>query len=411
MKGACSDKENVVSTNHAVARVYRGAFDYRQNIALHTFTGNVRAVAGFAAGHFIDLVDKNDAHLFGALDRGPRDLVHVEQFVLFFLNEVLEGVSDAHLAFLFLLAEHTGKHVLDVDVHLLNALVGDDFKRRHGAFADLKVHHPLIELSFAKLRAQLFASALRLLALLGQLRFACSLRRRRRRRQEEIKNAFLGGLLGTVGNFVELFLADHVDRRFHQVAHHGFHIAADVTDFGIFGSLHLNKGTAGETCQAPRNFRFADAGRSDHQNIFRQDILCDFRRKLLAAHAVAERYRNGALGGVLADDILVQLRDNLPRSHVVERGKKLLSLFRRGAVASGREDYFFFRLAWHESFCSIPSSPLVPSYLRCEKNAQCSAIWNLRGDAPLATLFLCVSWPAIKKRPLLEPDQQSPTQT
>src|SRR6267378_2438146 len=362
----------MVSTNHAVARVYRSAFDDRQYVALHAFAGNVRTVAGFAAGNFIDLVDKNDAHLFGALDRGPGDLVHVEQLVFFFLNEVLESVGDAHLAFLFLLAEHAGKHVFDVDVHLLNALVGDDFKRRHSAFADLKIHHPLIELSFAKLRTQLFASALRLLALLGEFRFAGALCRRRRRRQEEIKNAFLGGLLGTVGNLVELFLAYHIDRSLHQVAHHRFHIAADVADFGIFGSLHLNKGTAGETGQAPCNFRFADAGRTDHQNIFRQNILCDFGRKLLAAHAVAERYRNGALGGVLAHNIFVQLRDNLPRSHVVERGKKLLSLFGRGAVASGRENYFFFRLAWHESFCSVPSSPLVPSYLRCEKNAQCS---------------------------------------
>src|SRR5258708_25868744 len=363
MKGARGDKENVVSTNHAVARVYRGAFDDRQYVALHTFTGNVRAVAGFAAGNFIDLVDKNDAHLFGALDRGARDLVHVEQLVLFFLNEVFESVGDAHLAFLFLLAEHTGKHVLDVDVHLLNALVGDDFKRWHGAFADLKIHHPLIELSFAKLRAQLFASALRLLALLGQFRFACSLRRRRRRRQEEIEDAFLGGLLGTVGNFVELFLADHVDRRLHQVAHHGFHIAADVTDFGILGSFHFNAGATRQTSQAPRNCTFPDAGCTDHQNIFRQDILCDFGRQLLPTHAIAEGHRNGALGGVLAHNIFVQLRDNLPRSHVVERGKKLLSLFGRGAVASGREDYLFFRLAWHESFCSRsiePTGPILP---------------------------------------------------
>ena len=37
-----------------------------------------------------------------------------------------------------------------------------------------------------------------------------------------------------------------------------------------------------------------------------------------AAHAVAERDGDGALGRVLADDVLVELRDDLPRGHLVE---------------------------------------------------------------------------------------------
>jgi len=120
------------------------------------------------------------------------------------------------LRFFFLLAEHAGKHVFNIDVHLLNALVGDDFKRWHGAFADLKIHHPLIELSFAKLRAELFASALRLLALLGQLCFACSLRRRRRggkRGQERVPRRVCSARSATSSSFSSRTMSIDVSTR------------------------------------------------------------------------------------------------------------------------------------------------------------------------------------------------------
>src|SRR5258708_5570111 len=257
MESAGSDKENVVGANHAIAGVDGGAFDDGQNVALHAFAGNIWTVAGFAPRNFIDLIDKDDAHLLGALDRRARHLIHIEQLVLFFLNQVLEGVGHAHLALLFLLPKHTRKHVLDIYVHLLDALIGDDLERGHGAFAHFDIHHALIELAFAELRAQFFACALRLLALLRQLGFAGALRGRWRWRQKQVENALFGGLLRAIRHLIPLFLAHHV----------------------------------------------------------------------------------------------------------VERGKKLFSLRRRGAIASGRQNYFFFRLAWHESFCSSPRDwPTIPCY-------------------------------------------------
>ncbi len=83
------------------------------------------------------------------------------QLVFFFLNQVIEGFGDGHLPLLFLLAEHAREHVLDVDVHFLDALVGDDFEGGHGALAHLDFHHALVEFAFAQLRAQFFARALR----------------------------------------------------------------------------------------------------------------------------------------------------------------------------------------------------------------------------------------------------------
>src|SRR5260370_23094792 len=354
MESAGGDEQDVVGANHAVTSVDCGAFDDGQNVALHAFAGNIRAVAGLAAGDLIDLVDKNDAHLLGALDGRARDLVHIEQLVLFFLDEVLEGVGHAHLALLLLLAEHAGKHVLDVDIHLLDALIGDDFKRGHGAFADFDIDHALIELALAELRAQFFPRALRLLALLRKLGFGRALRRRRRRRQKQVEDAFLGGLLRAIRDFIELFLAHHIDRGFHQIANHGFHVAANVADFGVFGSFHFHKRAAGKTSEAAGDFRFADAGRANHQDVLGQNIFRNFGRKLLAANAVAQSYGHGALRGILPDDVLVELRDDFARGHVVEGGDKVLGFVRRGAIATGHQNYFFFRLAWHAPFCSSP---------------------------------------------------------
>ena len=99
-------------------------------------------------------------------------LVHVDQALLFFLDEVLEGLADLHLPLLGALAEDVGQHVLHVDVHLLDALVGDDLEGRHRLLADVELHHALVELAFAQLLAELLAGARAGLA--GQQRLDCS---------------------------------------------------------------------------------------------------------------------------------------------------------------------------------------------------------------------------------------------
>ena len=234
MERARSDKKNMVGSNHPVAGVHSRAFDDRQNVALHAFARYIGPMAGFAAGNLIDLVDENNSHLLGALHGHPRDLIHVEEFVLLFLDQILKRVGHAHFPLLLLLAEHAGEHVLDIDIHLLDALVGDDFERGHGAFADFDIHHALIQLAFAKLRAKFLSRALVLLALRGGFGFRSAGRRGRRRGKQEIEHALFRSLFGAVGDFIELFLADHVDGGFHEIADHGFHIAPDVTNFRIF---------------------------------------------------------------------------------------------------------------------------------------------------------------------------------
>src|SRR6267142_397491 len=343
-----SDEKNMVRSNHTVAGVDGRAFDDRQNVALHAFARDIGAVAGFAAGNLVDLVDKNNSHLLGALHGHPRDLIHVEQFVLLFLDQILKRVGHAHFAFLLLLAEHAGEHVLDIDIHLLDALVGDDFERGHGAFADFDIHHALIQLAFAKLRAKFLPRALVLLALRGGFGFRSAGRRGRRRGKQEIEHALFRSLFSAVGDFIELFLADHVNGRLDEIADHRFHIASDVTDFGVLGSFDFDERAARKARETPGNLRLSDAGGADHENVLRQNIFRDFRRKLLAADAIAQRHGYGTLGCGLSHDVLVELQNDLARRHVVERGEEFFSLDGRRAITAGCDDQFFFRLGGHE---------------------------------------------------------------
>src|SRR5262249_13179543 len=139
VEGAGRDEENVIGANHAVARIHRSAFDNGQNVALHALARDIRPVAGLTPCDFVDLVDEDDAHLLRSIDSHASDLIHVEKLVFFFLNQILESIGHAHFAFFLLLAKHARKHVLDIDVHLLNALIGNDLKGRHGPFTDLDI--------------------------------------------------------------------------------------------------------------------------------------------------------------------------------------------------------------------------------------------------------------------------------
>ena len=153
VKRAGSDEQDVVGAHHAVARVHGGAFHDGQDVALHAFARNVGSVAALAAGNLVDLVEEDDAGVFHALDRDARDLVHIDQALLFFLDEILEGLTDLHLPFLGALAKDVGQHVFHVDVHLFHALVGDDLESGHRFFADFQLDDALVEFALAQLLA------------------------------------------------------------------------------------------------------------------------------------------------------------------------------------------------------------------------------------------------------------------
>ena len=205
----------------------------------------------------------------------------------------------------------------------------------------------MINLSVAELRAQLFPRAVDLL--LAQRLGICvgGNGRRPGRRQKKIEQALFSSLLGALGHLVQFFLADHVDGVFHEVAHHGFHVAAHIADFRVFRSFHLYEGAARQPRQPARNFRLPHAGGPDHQNIFRQNFFRHFGSKLLPAHAIAQRDGYSALGGILPDDVLIELDDDFARRQLVKRGDGLG--FERRHLARQIDYAVFIVLAGHSS--------------------------------------------------------------
>ena len=81
----------------------------------------------------------------------------------------------------------------------------------------------------------------------------------------------------------------------------------------------MRNGRVGQLGEAARDLGLAHAGGADHQDVFRHDLFGEIGRKLLAARAIAQRNGDGALGRGLADDVLVELGDDLARRHLVER--------------------------------------------------------------------------------------------
>ena len=166
---------------------------------------------------------------------------------------------------------------------------------------------------------------LRLAVIVGRRAFehhAASWRLRRARswrRKQKIQQALFGVEFGLVGDFFQLLLADHVDGDLDQVADHGLDVAAHVADFGELRGFHFQERRVRQLGQAAGDLGLAHAGGADHDDVLGNDFFRQLGRQLLAAHAVAQGDGDGALGVVLADDVLVELGDDLARSQFVER--------------------------------------------------------------------------------------------
>ena len=199
------------------------------------------------------------------------------------------------------------EHALDLRGQVFHAGRRENFHvrlRRRNLDLDFLV----VEFAFAQSLAKFLAR--RVIAFAGRGHAVA------RGRQQHIEDALLGLVLGLMPHFARRLLARLLDRGFDQVADDGIDVAPDVADFGELGRLDLDERRIGEPRQPPRDFGLADAGRPDHQDVFRRDLLAQRLGHLLPAPAVAQRNRDGALGGVLPDDVLVQLVDDFLRGHL-----------------------------------------------------------------------------------------------
>src|ERR1700730_3733718 len=138
----------MIRADEPVAGVDGGSFDNGQDVALHAFAADVGTMASFTAGDLVYFVEKNDAAALHALDGHARNLIHIDELLLLFLDQIIQRFADSHFALARASAEQAGQDILEVDVHFLNAGGGGDFERR-ATFLDVDFHHAVVEFSGA----------------------------------------------------------------------------------------------------------------------------------------------------------------------------------------------------------------------------------------------------------------------
>src|SRR6185436_13610979 len=311
------DEQYVIRAHRAVLGEDGGALHHRQQVSLHAFARDVRTVAALAPRDLVDFVDEDDPRGLGALHGQQRDLLVVDEPRLFLLQQQRARVLERQRAALALAAEQARQQVLQLHVHLLNALRGHDLEGRGALLAHLYVDAALLKRAAAQLRAQLLPRLLKTLAGLarGVLRLGRILQRvSAGGGQQHVEQPLLHVLFGARADLDELFLAHALDRRRHQVAHHRLDVAPDVADLGELRGFDLDEGTSRQPGQPSRDLGLADSRRPDHQDVLGRDLGGLLGREALAADAVAQRDRDRALGRRLPHHVAVQLAHDLPRT-------------------------------------------------------------------------------------------------
>src|SRR5690606_20749208 len=370
---AGGDEQHVVGAHHAVLCRYGRALDDRQQVALHALARDVGTLPRALARDLVDLVEEDDAHVLGPLERLVHDLVHVDQLVQLVLQEDAARLGDADRAALLPLRHHLLQHLRDV-VHPLRA------HREHHVLdgqvlLDLDVDHPLLELPVTQQRAQLLACALAplpdapALVLVRHLLFTrlriraddeCARALRRLAtvieavvvglRQQQVQQPLLDALLRDLLDLRLALVAHHVDGHVHEVADHRLDVAADVADLRELRGFNLHERRTGQAREPTRDLGLADTGRADQDDVVRYDLVTQLVVDPLPAPPVAQCDCNRALRRILPDDVLVQLRDDLLRRQLVQPRR----IARRSAIRRLSVRYVH---VLHDPFTSPAPSP------------------------------------------------------
>ena len=107
------------------------------------------------------------------------------------------------------------------------------------------------------------------------------------RGEQQLEQTLLHALVAWLFDLGSLSVADEVGRRLDEIADNAFDIAAIIADLRVPRRLHFDEGCAHQAGQSPGDLGFADACGTDHDDVFRRDLLADLFRKLLPTPPVA----------------------------------------------------------------------------------------------------------------------------
>ena len=130
-----------------------------------------------------------------------------------------------------------------------------------------------------------------------------------------MEDPLLGGVFGTHAHLLHFGNARLLDRDVSEVANNGIDILANIPHLGKFGCLDLDERGICQARQATRNLGLANAGGAYHQNVLRCDFSAQSGLYLLAPPAIAQGNRDGSLGLMLANNVLVEFDNNFLGCH------------------------------------------------------------------------------------------------
>ena len=289
---ARADEQHVVGLHRAVLGGDGGAFDQRQQVALHAFAAD-RAAAHVAETAILSISSRNTMPLASALASATRatsswsmrfsassstSLSHASGTLslrrLRFWRPIALPIISDRLIIPTLpppgMSNGIDGRVLDLDL-------------------DLDLVHRVLDDALAE------ALAGRLAGVLADQRL-----------EQPVHRRLAGGLAHRLAAAVLL----EPDRFLGEVAGDLLDVAADVADLGELGRLDLDERRVGELGQPPADLGLAAAGRADHQDVLGRDLVAQLGAEPLAPPAVAQRHGDRALGLGLADDMLVERRDD-----------------------------------------------------------------------------------------------------
>src|SRR5262249_968559 len=151
------------------------------------------------------------------------------------------------------------------------------------------------ELIVAELLAEFLAGPFKLLEARIAIRSFLELARAW---QQEVEHALFGILFGLFGDLGYLFFTDKIYGDLDEVPDHRFDVTPDVADLGKLGRLDFEKRRVGEPGEAAGNFGLTHAGRADHDDVLRYDVLGELLWQFLPAYSISEGDGDRALGSV-----------------------------------------------------------------------------------------------------------------
>src|SRR5262249_6935056 len=211
----------------------------------------------------------------------------------------LARFADAHLLALRSAAEKAGQHVLDVDSHLLDALRREDLEGGVVLLLDINLDLALFQLALVKPSPEFLACVAGLLDRPAGADEGRAGGGAARVREEDVENAL--ARVADCGIAVEprFLIAHQLDADLGEIADDRLHIASDVSDLGELRGLDFEEWRTRQARQTPRDLSLSHAGRTDHDDVLRRDLVAQLGLELLPPPAVAEGNRHRALGGVL----------------------------------------------------------------------------------------------------------------